>query len=102
MKFIYEHDEEEDFIEVQLTEKELYRLILEEPIECSVPACLHTRRLTNVYIRKMKDAINQEQKQESDREEYRGRGSGRQAKEAGCGHSAKRSPRGRSEDTKKG
>lgn len=59
MKFIYEHDEQDDFIEIQLTERELKRLMDDTPVECSEPACLHTRRLTNVYIRRMNDAIEE-------------------------------------------
>jgi hypothetical protein len=65
MKFIYEHDEEDDFIEIQLTEGEIKRLQHDTPIECSVPACLHTRRLTNVYIRRMTDGPEERQQPES-------------------------------------
>lgn len=79
MKFIYEHDEEEDFVEVHLTEKELKGLLHDEPVACSVPACLHTKRSTNVFIRRGLNAVNQEQEQEEYREERQGtRGIGAQ------------------------
>lgn len=65
MKFIYEHDEQDDFIEVQLTQRELTRLMDDTPVECSEPACIHTRRLTNVYIRRMNDAIEEREQPKS-------------------------------------
>jgi len=88
VKFIYEHDEEDDFIEIQLSEGELKRLMHDTPIECSEPACLNTRRLTNVYIRRMPDAVDQEQKQESDGEEYSGTRGSRAQKELKRSHSS--------------
>lgn len=63
MKFIYEHDEQDDFVEIQLTEREILRLLDDDPnakkVECSEPACIHSRRLTNVYIRRVDDAIEE-------------------------------------------
>lgn len=60
MKFIYEHDEEEDFVEIHLTEKELKKLLHDEPITGSEPACLHSKRSTNIFIRRGLNAVNQE------------------------------------------
>ena len=94
MKFIYEHDEQDDYIEVQLTQLELKRLMEDIPAECSEPACINTRRLTNVYIRRMPDAINQEQEQESDRREHFGTRKCRAQKEPKCCDSPGRSKKG--------
>ena len=52
MRFIYEHDEEEDFVEIHLSEKELKHLMDDTQLQIDVPACLHTRRSTNVLVRK--------------------------------------------------
>ncbi len=60
MKFIYEHDEEEDFVEIHLTERELKGLMRDVPVTGSVPACLHSKRSTNVFIRRGLNATNQE------------------------------------------
>ena len=95
MKFIYEHDEEEDFVEVHLTEKELKGLLHDEPVTGSVPACLHTKRSTNVFIRRGLNAINQEFEQEEYREERQGtRGIGA-SKKSSSGNSARCSAQGR-------
>lgn len=52
MKFIYEHDEEEDFVEIHLTQRELIQLMREEIIAKDFPAALHSKRFTNVCLRK--------------------------------------------------
>jgi hypothetical protein len=54
MRFIYEHDEEEDFVEIHLNEKELNHLLNDElnQLQIDLPACLHTRRSTNVLVRR--------------------------------------------------
>ena len=65
MKFIYEHDEEEDFVEVHLTEFELKKLMHDEPISGSVPACLHSKRSTNVFIRRGLNATKEREQPEN-------------------------------------
>ena len=52
MKCIYEHDEEEDFVEIQLTEKELKQLMRDDMLNVAMPAMLHTRRSTNICVRR--------------------------------------------------
>ncbi len=54
MRFIYEHDEEEDFVEIHLNEKELNHMLKDETsqLQIDLPACLHTRRSTNVLVRR--------------------------------------------------
>jgi len=52
MKLIYEHDEEEDFIEVHLTEYDLKQLLRDVILDKDFPAAVHSRRSTNVCIRK--------------------------------------------------
>ncbi len=52
MKCLYEHDEEADYVEIQLTEKELRLLLSDEHVTKDNPAMLHTKRLTNICIRR--------------------------------------------------
>jgi hypothetical protein len=88
MKFIYEHDEEEDFIEIQLSPRDLELIAQDKMIEQNHPSLIHSKRATNILIRRQIDAINKEQEQESNRKEHRsGRSSG-QAKKTGSSHSA--------------
>lgn len=54
MKVIYEHDEDEDFVEIHLTSKELEALDNEQMLQKSYPAMIHTRRSTSFLLRKMK------------------------------------------------
>lgn len=54
MKVIYEHDEDEDFVEIQLTSKELEALDNGQMLQKSYPAMLHTRRSASYLLRKMK------------------------------------------------
>lgn len=58
MKFIYEHDSEEDFIEIHLTEKELKDILKGIPATKDFPAVLNERRSTNVYIRRGANATS--------------------------------------------
>lgn len=52
MNCIYTHDEEEDFVEIQLSELELKNLLFHEMVEKSYPAMLHGRRSTSILIRR--------------------------------------------------
>lgn len=58
MKFIYEHDEEEDFIEIHLTDKELKDILKGIPASKDFPAGINERRYLNIFIRRGPDAIN--------------------------------------------
>lgn len=57
MKLIYEHDEEEDFIEIHLTQREVNHILRDEVLAKDFPAGIHSRRFTNICIRKTYDAI---------------------------------------------
>ncbi len=65
MKCIYEHDEEDDFIEIHLTEKDLNALSNDRMLELAYPAMLHSRRKTNLLIRSAENAIEQRQQPKS-------------------------------------
>mgnify|MGYP003439658223 FL=1 len=54
MKVIYEHDDDEDFVEIHLTSKELEALDNEQMLQQSYPAMIHTRRSSSFLLRKMK------------------------------------------------
>lgn len=56
MKLIYEHDEEEDFIELHLSQREINMLNRDEIVAKDFAAALHSKRSTNVCIRKEQDA----------------------------------------------
>lgn len=58
MRLIYEHDQEEDFVEIHLTEKELKDILKGDPVAKDFPAALHERRNTNIYIRRGANAVS--------------------------------------------
>jgi hypothetical protein len=60
MKMLYEHDSEEDFIEIHLTEKELKDILKDKPITKDFPAALNERRSLNIFIRRGANATKEE------------------------------------------
>ncbi len=52
MKLIYEHDSEEDFIEILLTEKEIKDILKNTLVSKDFPTGIDKRRSTNILIRR--------------------------------------------------
>jgi len=59
MKLIYEHDSEEDFIELHLTEKELKDILKGIPVTKDYPAAINERRNLNIFVRRGANAISE-------------------------------------------
>ena len=59
MKFLFEMDDEEDFVEIHLTERELMSMLKGDPLVKDVPQGLNRNRNLNIYIRRGANAISQ-------------------------------------------
>lgn len=57
MKFLFEVDDEEDFIELHLTERELMSMLKGDALTKDVPQGLNKNRNLNIYIRRGANAI---------------------------------------------
>lgn len=59
MKFLFEQDDEEDFVEIHLTEKELTDMLKGNPVVRDFPQAICKNRNTNVYLRRGANAVSQ-------------------------------------------
>jgi len=58
MKVIFEKDEDEDFLEVILTEEDLRDINLHDALDVDIPSGIKKSRNLNICVRK-KDALDQ-------------------------------------------